>query len=231
MFRDHPGVAITLGALALASIGILHQFAILLQFDIQYFEYATASSFVVAAGKILDVAYLAEKRAYILGGAYLALGLLYFYHVFRLFVNYPQFFARAALRLHGIYLESNLPFNTKRLRILLNYRYFLIIYIILTWVGVAVLSVDTAVTRANKIKQGITDSVVVERKSNLPGIPALNPPKSKVQFITSTGEYVFLYEINRKSSVPLEIDGSPRVHVVRTDSIASIVKKLPRKIK
>jgi hypothetical protein len=128
----------------------------------------------------------------------------------------------------SIYRTERIENNTK-LKIYYNSETFIrglkksfFAYILVTWIGLLSLSADTAATRAEWIKSGKMGSVIVNLKASLGRLPSHETPNSQVQFITATGQYVFLYEMNSTSRVRHHVSDPRRVHVVSKDSIASI---------
>lgn len=83
-------------------------------------------------------------------------------------------------------------------------------------------SVNTAETRAQDIKNGLTDSVIIELKSGQGRIPSSDTPNAKAQVIIGADAYIFLYEMNSTPWVHHHVADVRKLHVVPKNAIGSI---------
>lgn len=211
--RDHPGFVLTALAIAVSGIGILHEIVLLLAFGLNYFEYADASDFLVAAGKTFVL--LTTSPKFITPLIQLV--------IFMPAVTLLQFYAiRKSMREVGEIKEKTGKFDL--LQTFFFVRNFGIIVLVI--VGAAYwqilsLASDAAQNSAARIKEGNADRLLIELRRPERTMPGIGSAQN-VHAITGTNQYLFYYERSQLGISDKE-PSNERVYVIPTSNLAQQV--------
>lgn len=224
--RDHPGFVLTFLAITISGVGIYHEVMLLLEFGLNYFEYADPSDFLVAAGKTLVlIATNAELK-----GPTIIIILMPFFMWLQVYAIRKGLIKEETEKEEKERKEDKEEKQRKKpskfeqwYKSLFIHRFGLIVAIISAASYWELLNVaaDTALNSAERIKEGKADKLLIELRRP----ERTTPGKWSVQSlhaITSTNQYLFYYERN-KAGINDREPPNETVYVVPTDNLAQQV--------